>query len=371
MYNAQDTIEQCIESILNQSYKDIEVVIVNDGSTDDSLEICERYEKQDERVIILNQANKGAFEARRSGVRCCSGDYVTFVDADDFVIEKAYIAAKGAMDSSVDLILFPVARYYDANNIKYEKSKHIPGLRTQDNLRKEIFKKLIWDFKNKCPGMEPQMGVNIFKREILLDQFNNTNIDFWYGEDIAIVYPIYKKIESLQIIDYCYYMHRQKEKDYWPYVRNKAYFDGVYALYKHLINEFSEQSADYDFIKQIEYFYMYAVNLKGVIYGEKINNNNYLFPFDKVESGATVVLHGAGKVGREYYSQLESLSYCKSVIWVDKKYELLNDERIISPDDAFELKFDYIVIAIGDKNICETVKDYYIQNGIDERKIIY
>ena len=84
-YNVSNYIEKCIKSILSQPMKDIEIIVVNDGSTDDTLNKLIEIEKQDERVKVFNQENKGIMETRKSGLKEAVGDYLMFVDSDDWI----------------------------------------------------------------------------------------------------------------------------------------------------------------------------------------------------------------------------------------------------------------------------------------------
>ena len=88
VYNVQDYIEECLLSIMNQSYKEIEIVAVNDGSTDDSLLVLEKMHSRDSRIIILNKENGGLSDARNYGIKHSTGDYYLFVDSDDVIHEN-------------------------------------------------------------------------------------------------------------------------------------------------------------------------------------------------------------------------------------------------------------------------------------------
>lgn len=83
MFNSENYIDRCLNSIVNQSYKDLEIIVVNDGSTDNGPEICKSYEEKDHRVQVLHQKNSGQSQARNSGLEICTGEYVMFVDSDD------------------------------------------------------------------------------------------------------------------------------------------------------------------------------------------------------------------------------------------------------------------------------------------------
>lgn len=85
VYNVADYLEQCLDSILNQTYKEFEVILVDDGSSDTSYSICSEYVKKDSRIRLYRQENKGLSAARNAGLELCGGGYITFIDSDDFV----------------------------------------------------------------------------------------------------------------------------------------------------------------------------------------------------------------------------------------------------------------------------------------------
>lgn len=88
VYNVSKYLKQCLDSIVNQTYKDLQIILVNDGSTDDSLSVCEEYQELDPRVIVISQVNKGVASARNIGIENAKGDYITFVDSDDWLVEN-------------------------------------------------------------------------------------------------------------------------------------------------------------------------------------------------------------------------------------------------------------------------------------------
>lgn len=85
VYNVSEYLSECMDSLINQTFEDIEIICVNDGSTDDSLEILERYRKTDERITVISQENRGLGASRNVGLKASSGDYVFFMDSDDFL----------------------------------------------------------------------------------------------------------------------------------------------------------------------------------------------------------------------------------------------------------------------------------------------
>lgn len=103
VYNAEQTIEKCINSILVQSVEDFELILIDDGSADSSLLICQNYASRDSRIILFSQSNKGVSSARNKGIELSSGDYLVFVDSDDYV-DPDYLSAFMTNDPA-DLIV--------------------------------------------------------------------------------------------------------------------------------------------------------------------------------------------------------------------------------------------------------------------------
>jgi glycosyltransferase involved in cell wall biosynthesis len=97
VYNSEAFVGRCIESVLNQSYKDFELILVNDGSTDSTLEVCNEYAKKDKRVIVLNRKHSGVSKSRNAGLDRAKGDYITFIDSDDYVDKERYTITIAAM----------------------------------------------------------------------------------------------------------------------------------------------------------------------------------------------------------------------------------------------------------------------------------
>jgi glycosyltransferase involved in cell wall biosynthesis len=105
IYNSNDTITKCIESILKQSFTDIELILVNDGSTDGSGKICDEYAEKDSRVTVIHQSNKGRTAARWAGVEACVGEWISFVDSDDTLPVNALENLYKAATDEVDIVL--------------------------------------------------------------------------------------------------------------------------------------------------------------------------------------------------------------------------------------------------------------------------
>ena len=105
VYNVAQYLPQCVDSILSQDYADLEVLLIDDGSTDASGEICDQYAAQDSRVRVIHQKNGGAAAAKNAGLRAASGDYLTFVDSDDYLEPNAYgFLMKTLLETGADAV---------------------------------------------------------------------------------------------------------------------------------------------------------------------------------------------------------------------------------------------------------------------------
>ena len=110
VYNVEKYLSQCIESIINQNYKNIEIILVNDGSTDKSGDICDSYSLKDNRIKVIHKKNEGVSIARNTGLKVATGEYIAFVDGDDFVHEYIYTKLINIINNSkYDLVM---CRFY-------------------------------------------------------------------------------------------------------------------------------------------------------------------------------------------------------------------------------------------------------------------
>ena len=91
VYNVEKYLRECLDSVVNQTIKDIEIICVNDGSTDGSLDILNEYCSNDDRFVIINQENQGLSVARNNGLNSASGDYIAFIDSDDYLLNNDYL----------------------------------------------------------------------------------------------------------------------------------------------------------------------------------------------------------------------------------------------------------------------------------------
>ena len=125
IYNAEKYLAQCIESLIHQTHRDLQILLINDGSTDSSLAIAERYAAQDSRIEIISQPNKGQAAARNIGLLHATGDWISFVDADDYLETDCYTQLI-PYSPSQDIIHFGFRRVTDSHEVLFERIPRHP-----------------------------------------------------------------------------------------------------------------------------------------------------------------------------------------------------------------------------------------------------
>lgn len=133
VYQVADTLSRCVESVLNQSFSDYEMILIDDGSTDGSSQICDDYASNDKRVQVIHQQNGGLSSARNAGLRVAQGDYITFIDSDDFIGENTLSILMTRLEAhpDYDILEYPVLWHYGSDEQRLLKF----GVKTYDNMR--------------------------------------------------------------------------------------------------------------------------------------------------------------------------------------------------------------------------------------------
>ncbi|UZQ85837.1 glycosyltransferase [Thermoclostridium stercorarium] len=130
VYNAEKTLVRCVNSILKQQYQNTEIILVNDGSTDNSLSICREYEKMDSRIKVIDKPNTGVSDTRNIGMAHASGEYFQFVDSDDWISENATkVLVDRILETNCDMV---ISGFYRVINGKKSEKGHIPDNKVMD-----------------------------------------------------------------------------------------------------------------------------------------------------------------------------------------------------------------------------------------------
>ena len=178
VYNAERYIEQCIYSVLNQTFNDYELILIDDGSKDGSLGLCEKLREADSRIIIYSQKNKGVSTARNKGIELAQGDWISFLDSDDY-FSQDYLSESynSIVNSDIDFLIQGFTRFNEngtlENNIRVESDDIVSA---KDYY--QIFE--IQKFTNKGNPFS-----KLFKTDIIKNNNITFPIDLTLGEDLC------------------------------------------------------------------------------------------------------------------------------------------------------------------------------------------
>ena len=158
VYNVEKYIEKCIQSLLNQTYKNIQIILIDDGSTDSSGKICDRYAEKDSRIKVIHKENGGLSSARNAGICVADGDYITFVDGDDFVHQETYeLLMKKITESQATIIKMAFNRVNENESLSSEHANFDCTIR---KIRNEEYIQGICTYKASCSFCD-----KVFKKE--------------------------------------------------------------------------------------------------------------------------------------------------------------------------------------------------------------
>lgn len=385
IYNEEEHLEECVNSVLNQTYKYLEVILVDDGSTDSSGDLCDAMAVADTRVRVIHQENKGMIEARYAGLRIAQGSYSIFIDADDFIELNAYEEMMViALGNDADLVTSGCYRYRGKDDMTKDVCSRVEvGLYdSKEKIADVIYPIMLWEAKTNTWAIDPSLCMKIVKRKYFLEQYEKLHgQSFSYGEDSAIIYPAILNMQRIYVTHNCYYYHRQRPNNVpAAYLISKEFPENLYLFYKYMYQIFSDSKYADMLIKQLDMFYIRSVSFLVKRYAEidlsgkrEIKKNMsalrvWMFPFNLIKKNQSVVIYGAGIIGSQFYKQLVAVNYCSTILWVDKRYNEING--VDNPEKAIPKKYDYVVIAIKDFETSCSVKAYLMEKGWKELQII-
>lgn len=206
VYNGEKSIKSCINSIIGQTYKNLEIVLIDDGSKDNTAEICDEYATNDSRIKVIHQKNEGVSVARNNGLKNVSGDYIMFVDADDYLDENACqntlaIILSTKSDIVIANKVFHIGERMQKNVLYSEKQI------TREGEDKELF---ILDLMttyydplmNKVPYLSCGVTAKLFSRSIIENNSILFQEDCRFGEDVLFNLYAYQTAKKISYIDY-------------------------------------------------------------------------------------------------------------------------------------------------------------------------
>lgn len=346
IYNVKKYLERCLDSIISQTYKNLEIILIDDGSYDGSEMLCDNYLAKDERIRVLHKKNGGLVAARKSGVAMATGELVAYVDADDWIDADFYERLMEVYGRNhADVVMGAC--------IKETEVKHIPldnflneGYYDRQAMIEQVFPRMLYAGEFYKFGIQQYLWNKLYKRELLLEAQMKVDNNILNGEDVVCLYPLLLEANSIEITNihgYHYWIHT----DSTTAKLNEDYPYDVYPVYKFLDDVFKKSSYENMLKRQLVMYYthmtiMSARYLMGMNFTVE-SQYRYNFPFEKVTMHSRVLLLMHGAMGREYLQQLQrtGMYHLVGSMEVSKK----NYELSVIRKECEELKPDVIVVG--------------------------
>lgn len=359
VYNASKYLEQCIESILVQTYKELQIILIDDGSTDESLKICRQYQRQDNRIKTISQSNGGSVSARKAGLRIATGTYIGFVDADDYIepdmFERLHEKLK---EYNADFIHSGMI----TNNKKFfDYEDGIVDFTIQNRaefIRENVFRK---------QKIFNALWSKLFKADLVKKAFLSLPDEQCFGEDLLCMCNYLSECRRFYLLKDAFYHYRVYDGSL-SHVNWLDLCIKEAKLYEYVLRRLEDNDLISECGDSVKYRYKQRI-LSAMEWDKTsgISVAKYVFGDIDILSGKRVILYGAGNVGRDFYYQITRYGLCELVAWVDKvKYGVINLITVEKPEKIKELQYDIIVFAVKDKQVAMNMKEDLLRAGIND-----
>lgn len=269
IYNVEQYLQQCIDSIVNQTYQNLDIVLVDDGSKDGSPAICDAYAREDARVQVIHKANGGLISAWKTGVENSKGKYLVFIDSDDWLdldmIEQLLSYADG---SCKEMICSNYIIEKEKDKIPV-KQKMAPGVYNREQIESVLFPELL--------GIETRMihssrCMKLISKELIVDNMQYCNPRITMAEDLTIIFPAILDAERIVIVEDGYYYHYRYVSESMAHHYDTKLYDKITLLYQVMSNiiaqKLDENSQDYWLNRwQMEYAFLLLLVVKNELRG--------------------------------------------------------------------------------------------------------
>lgn len=366
VYNTEAYLKRCLDSVLGQTYKNIEVICVNDGSTDNSLQILKDYEKKDKRVLVIDKENGGLVSARKAGIKAASGEYCTYVDSDDWIEPNMYESMmRFTVNEDIDLITSGFIRDYGTHQII--QNEHIdPGFYCKDELNIKV--------KQRIVDLQHFYRLNIFdslcNKIFRLELFRQYQLSVPEGmdnmEDTTCFVPFLLATSSVYITGKSFYHYCMRSDS----ILGKQDVDDTQTIEKmRLYFEKAIEATDAPIAnvrQQIEYILLY-MNLVRMPSRNLTFAKGQLSYYGRIDTEERVVVYGAGRFGKELWYFLNENTNLNLVAWADKCGK--EGERL-SLEQLMKIDFDKILVAVLLADMNDSIRSDLMSIGVETSKIM-
>lgn len=343
VYNKESYLEECIASIQKQTYPEIELWLVDDGSTDGSTALCQRFCRNDERIHFIHQENQGQNAARRAGVEAAQGEWLVFVDADDYVApEMCSLLMQNMMETHADFVSCAHQSVVDGRmgNI----SNQCPGIYHG----KEILRTFFTDRDSiRIPergkrSASTSLCATLFRTETIREELRSFDMRIRLSEDTACLFSMLLKAERVSYIPEALYFYRQVENSV-SHQHDRKYIQLIRYVGQFLKQRFCEEGMTEEDESVIDATELSLLTFFGMEYFDDYPG---IFPFMEELPEGGIAFYGAGHFGEEFYAK--EYDRLAAVGWFDRDYEryqkLGRDVR--NPAELKQEDFDIILVTI-------------------------
>ena len=216
IYKVEKYLERCVDSILGQTFGDFEVILVDDGSPDRCPQICDEYEKKDQRVRVIHKPNGGLISARNAGILAAKGDYICIVDSDDWAKENMLQFVHDVLSRSpvpLDAVLFAAHDVYE-DHLEETVNKVPEGYYDRKRLEKDVFPTLIMDTRKGVNSgcIQAHTWDKAFKRELLVQHYTREE-RIRVFTDVPMTYECLLNCQNVYICNEHLYMYNRTNED--------------------------------------------------------------------------------------------------------------------------------------------------------------
>lgn len=351
-----------------QTYKNIEIILVDDGSTDCSGSICDRYALIDDRIKVIHKPNGGLVSARKAGIIIAKGQYTGFVDGDDFIEEKNYeILCHSLEEEQVDFIHSGYLKNSSQRfSTKYRKKYIVKSKNTIVTvLRNLVFNPTDDQF------ISPSIWSKLFRSELIREVYSEIPETQPYGEDLLCLCGCITKCGSFGTIPDAYYHYIKREGS----ICNERKIENISRenrLYEELKRLFKINGVYPALRDDLERFYLRNL----LICIKQLTNvicPVYQYPAPDDLTGKKVIIYGAGEVGRDYFVHLCQCMHCSIIGVADKNAggHLSDSVNLIRTDAIADYEYDVIVIAVLREETAEEIQKELMADGIGKDRILW
>lgn len=361
IYNIVKYIDKCINTIINQTYRNIQIILVDDGSTDSSGRICDEYAMKDARITVIHKENGGLVSARKAGLRKATGEYIMYVDGDDWIELNAIEHMVGAIDrTKADIVLYDHFENTGESQIVVTNNVN-EGLYDKDKLLRYIYPHMISTEHFYEWQIFPAVWDMIIRRDLLEQCQYDVDNTITMGEDASCKYPCLLLANTVYIERKAFYHYRQTQNSMIKQIPDTiTERKRMKALNDSTIKKLSELTNIFDVRKQwLSYMLFIMIPRADQLY-RGFDTMPFLYPYRDVKKGMKIAIYGAGTYGRRLHSYVSRTGFCEVVAWYDRNYsDLINQGlNVNNPDEISSLSCDAIIIANMFENSRQQIRSY-------------